>query len=225
MLHVLHNLVNVWSKELRHAITQNWLINPSGRANVFVEIDLVQEHLNFWIKKIYKADGDAHSWNWLALISPCVDVLRHLAVWVHDNLGTAQGARHTTPDLEKDILTLMALLKEYKAYMIREGRILDPQDSPIVDALSTGAASLTHGASSTPIDNFNILNNFFQECLCLTPISTLIHALDSIPVEEYISTITRKTPNATALSIKKTTDINPSLDGGVMKGIRKFILP
>ncbi|KAF8960167.1 hypothetical protein BDZ97DRAFT_1659535 [Flammula alnicola] len=50
MLHLLHNLVNVWTKEIRKVFTQNWLLNPTGKANAFVEIDLVQEHLYFWIK-------------------------------------------------------------------------------------------------------------------------------------------------------------------------------
>jgi hypothetical protein len=34
----------------RKIVTQNWLLNPTGKENAFVEIDLVQEHLNFWIK-------------------------------------------------------------------------------------------------------------------------------------------------------------------------------
>ena len=66
MLHLFHNLANVWTKEIwyvtseiqnqyltkvrRKVVTQNWLLNPTGKANAFVEIDLVQEHLNFWIK-------------------------------------------------------------------------------------------------------------------------------------------------------------------------------
>ncbi|RDB26708.1 hypothetical protein Hypma_005341 [Hypsizygus marmoreus] len=90
MLHVLHNLINVWTDELRRIVTQNWLLNPTGKANAFVEIDLVQEHLNFWIKKIYKADGDMHSWDWLAMVSPCVDILRRLAARINADLG----ARH-----------------------------------------------------------------------------------------------------------------------------------
>ena len=106
MLHLFHTLVNVWTKEIRYVlrelrnvllinviivirkvVTQNWLLNPTGQANAFVEIDLVQEHLNFWIKvrlgiqiknyktsymriqKVYKADGGGHSWDWLALVS------------------------------------------------------------------------------------------------------------------------------------------------------------
>ncbi|KAF8154044.1 hypothetical protein B0H34DRAFT_799948 [Crassisporium funariophilum] len=50
MLHLLHNLTNVWTEKLRKVVTNNWLLNPTGRENMFVEIDLVQEHLNFWIK-------------------------------------------------------------------------------------------------------------------------------------------------------------------------------
>ncbi|KAI5822271.1 hypothetical protein K523DRAFT_358499 [Schizophyllum commune Tattone D] len=55
MLHLLHNVLNVWPEGLRRAILQNWLQNPTGKPNAFVEIDLIQEHLNYWIKRIYKA--------------------------------------------------------------------------------------------------------------------------------------------------------------------------
>ena len=34
----------------RRIITDNWLVNPTGKKNAFVEVDLMQEHLNFWIK-------------------------------------------------------------------------------------------------------------------------------------------------------------------------------
>ncbi|KAF8157861.1 hypothetical protein B0H34DRAFT_706469 [Crassisporium funariophilum] len=182
MLHLLHNLVNVWSKELRHAITQNWLLNPTGKANAFVEIDLVQEHLNFWIKKIYKADGDAHSWDWLALVSPCVDVLRRLAARIHNELGTIQGSEHTIPDLEKDMQTLMDSLTEHEVYIVTEGRVLDPRDSPVPDVLSTGLGALAHGPSSSPIDDFNVIFNRQRDRLCLQPVSALTEALDNAPV-------------------------------------------
>ena len=29
---------------------KNWLVNPTGKENAFVPVDLLQEHLNFWIK-------------------------------------------------------------------------------------------------------------------------------------------------------------------------------
>ncbi|KAJ6618379.1 hypothetical protein B0H10DRAFT_1795290, partial [Mycena sp. CBHHK59/15] len=31
-------------------ILHNWLLNPTGKINAFVEVYLVQEHLNLWIK-------------------------------------------------------------------------------------------------------------------------------------------------------------------------------
>ena len=29
---------------------QNWLVNPTGKPNSWVPVDLLQEHMNFWIK-------------------------------------------------------------------------------------------------------------------------------------------------------------------------------
>ena len=33
---------------------KNWLVNPTGKENSWVELDLMQEHFNYWIKvRIY----------------------------------------------------------------------------------------------------------------------------------------------------------------------------
>lgn len=29
---------------------KNWLVNPTGKPNSWVPVDLLQEHMNFWIK-------------------------------------------------------------------------------------------------------------------------------------------------------------------------------
>ncbi|KAF8952570.1 hypothetical protein BDZ97DRAFT_1768339 [Flammula alnicola] len=139
MLHLLHNLVNVWTKEIWKVVTQNWLLNPTGRANAFVEIDLVQEHLNFWIKRVYKAEGGSHSWDWLAMVSPCVDILRKLSTKINHELGTEQGSKHTIPDLEQDIKTIMKVLQEHDVYEIIPGRVVDVRIVlfPIIDASRT----------------------------------------------------------------------------------------
>ncbi|KAJ7463671.1 hypothetical protein FB451DRAFT_1180152 [Mycena latifolia] len=173
MLHVLHNIVNVWSDGLRHAILHNWLLYPTGKKNAFVEVDLVQEHLNLWIKKIYKADGDAHSWDWLALVSPCVDILRRLATSMNKDLGSRQGNKHTIPNLDNDIHCLMASLTEHEVYICKEGRVLDDDEMPAPDVLSVGAATLTHGTTSNPLQDFNDL--FDQLCRRreLIPVSAL----------------------------------------------------
>ncbi|KAH9008809.1 hypothetical protein EDB84DRAFT_1594668 [Lactarius hengduanensis] len=38
----------------RRIVLNNWLMNPTGKANSFVELDLMQEHLNYWIKTYYQ---------------------------------------------------------------------------------------------------------------------------------------------------------------------------
>ncbi|KAJ7084898.1 hypothetical protein B0H15DRAFT_783568 [Mycena belliarum] len=179
MLHLLHNLTCVWTRELRRVIIHNWLLNPTGKVNSFVEIDLVQEHLNFWIKKIYKADGDGHSWDWLALISPCVDILRSLATRIHTDLGARQGSKHTIPNLDKDIATLMASLDEHGVYSLQEGRVLDDDEKPVADILSTGLAALTHGGSITPLAEFNQQFDILRDRRRLTPVADLMALLDS----------------------------------------------
>ena len=60
------------------------------------------------------------------MISPCIDILRHLARKVHDELGTYQGTKHTSPNLERDIERLMQSLADHNVYEIENGRTIDP---------------------------------------------------------------------------------------------------
>ncbi|KAJ7727279.1 hypothetical protein DFH07DRAFT_757734 [Mycena maculata] len=177
MLHVLHNIVNVWSDGLRHTILHNWLLCPTNKANAFVEVDLVQEHLNLWIKKIYKADGDTHSWDWLAFVSPCVDILCRLATLINRNLGSRQGNKHTIPDLDKDIHSLMASLTEHEVYVKKDGRVLDDDEMSAPDVLSVGAAALTHGTTSNPLQDFNAQFDQLRQRRELIPVSDLTEYL------------------------------------------------
>ncbi len=69
LLHLVHNIIHIWPPALRYvfdllplfqALTQlhsdvimkNWLVNTTGNPNSFVPVDLLQEHLNYWIKVI-----------------------------------------------------------------------------------------------------------------------------------------------------------------------------
>lgn len=140
------------------------------------------------MKKIYKADGDAHSWDWLAMVSPCVDVLRRLATRIHTELGSHQGSKHTVPDLKKDLNMLMESLKEHEVYTIKAGRVLDPLDSPIPDILSTGFAALTHGTSASsvsPLEDFNIQFNRLRERRRLIPVSAMQLPNPANPVSRH----------------------------------------
>lgn len=34
----------------RDIVLNNWLVNPTGKESSWVEVDLMQEHMNYWIK-------------------------------------------------------------------------------------------------------------------------------------------------------------------------------
>ncbi|EPS92574.1 hypothetical protein FOMPIDRAFT_1056740 [Fomitopsis schrenkii] len=125
LLYLIHNLTNVWPEPLRKIIMNNWLVNPTGKANSWVEVDLMQEHLNFWIKTVYKAHGSNRSWEWLVMISPCIDVLRRLASYMNPSLGALQGTKHAATSLDKDIRQLVSSLRSHRVYEFQPGRIID----------------------------------------------------------------------------------------------------
>ena len=57
MLHLIHHLTKIWPKAISNIVLKNWLLNPTGHRDSFVEIDLVQEHLNFWVKVSFIRDN------------------------------------------------------------------------------------------------------------------------------------------------------------------------
>jgi hypothetical protein len=122
------------------------------------------------MKRVYKAEGGGHSWDWLALVSPCVEVLRKLSKKINHEFGTEQGSKHTIPDLRKDIIRLMNVLKEHDVYEVIPGRAVDVQDRAAPDVMSVGIAQLSHGNSSNPISDFNQQFERMRERRKLTPI-------------------------------------------------------
>ncbi len=59
---------------LSDIVIKNWLVNPTGHANGFVPVDLLQEHMNLWIKVSIP----------LAMLSGI------LILWATDNLLSAR---------------------------------------------------------------------------------------------------------------------------------------
>jgi len=102
----------------------------------------------------YKAHGSNASWEWLGLVSPCVDMLRQLAKNFHQMLGADQGTRHAPPQLSKDIESLMNSLSEHNVYKIQKGRTLDDDDPLVKDIISAGFHSLTTGTKN-PLNEYN----------------------------------------------------------------------
>ncbi|KAN0130508.1 hypothetical protein V8E53_011594 [Lactarius tabidus] len=169
VLHLVHNITHVWPKPVVKIVLNNWLVNPTGKENSFVELDLMQEHLNYWIKNYYQAHGSGASWEWLATISPCIEVLWQLASEVNGALGSKQGNRHATPDLTKDIKILMDSLKKNNVYNQVLGRTLGDEEKPAPDIICEGFTALTWGAKS-PLKQFNQMIKTLQRCCSIQPL-------------------------------------------------------
>ena len=86
------------------------------------------------------------------MVTPCMDVLHQLARTVNAKIGAHQGVKHSKPNMQKDIDALMCSLSDHEVYIYREGQVLDPDEKPVVDALSIGLAMLTHdGSNMSPL--------------------------------------------------------------------------
>ncbi|KXN92075.1 hypothetical protein AN958_09778 [Leucoagaricus sp. SymC.cos] len=190
MLHLIHNLTHVWPPAIRDIILQNWLLNPSGNPNSFVEIDLIQEHLNFWIKTFYKAHGSNASWEWLSLISPCVEVLRQLASSFNSALGSDQGVQHTTPNLSHDITSLIDSLCDHRVYEKIDGQKLDDDDEPTRDIWTSGVEAMV-GVAQNLLFEYNTTFKRLQKHRRRTPVTAV-----SNPEAKMTTGLTGSLPSA-----------------------------
>ncbi|PIL24781.1 hypothetical protein GSI_12667 [Ganoderma sinense ZZ0214-1] len=151
LLHLVHNLTHVWPQGLRQVMINNWLVNPTGKPDAWVPVDLLQEHMNFWTKVIYKANGSNASWEWLQMVSPCIDVLRKLALQMNATLGARLGTKHKSPTLDKDLIALQNSLQEHNVFQLEPGRVLRDMKTPVVPNVVTLGLNQLHG----PLQDYN----------------------------------------------------------------------
>ncbi|KAJ7679931.1 hypothetical protein B0H17DRAFT_1138837 [Mycena rosella] len=62
----------------------------------------------------------------------------------------------------------------HAVYTLQEGRVLDDDEKPMPDILSTGMAALTHGSSISPVAEFNQQFAILRERRRLTPVADLL---------------------------------------------------
>ncbi|KAJ7821792.1 hypothetical protein B0H14DRAFT_2371177, partial [Mycena olivaceomarginata] len=85
LFEVINNLEKKWLPAPRDAYLNNWVVNLMGIINSFKEIDLLQEHQNFWAKVGYQQHVSPH-----------------------------HGIFHTSPNAAEDIAQLQGWLKSNK---------------------------------------------------------------------------------------------------------------
>ena len=88
------------------------------------------------------------------MISPCVNILRHLANAMHKVLGSDQGTEHQAPDLSDDIQRLMDSLDEAAVYHVHGRVFSNDVDLPTKDVLTIGQQALTQSRKN-PLADYN----------------------------------------------------------------------
>ncbi|EJF59284.1 hypothetical protein DICSQDRAFT_172208 [Dichomitus squalens LYAD-421 SS1] len=167
-LHLIHNLTRVWPAPLRAVMINNWLVNPTGKPNAWVPVDLLQEHMNFWVKVIYKAQGSNASWEWLQTISPCISVFRQLALQMNDTLGARLGNKHQSPSLHKDIDSLTNLMRNNSIFRVEPGHVLhDMTNTEVPNIVAAGLKQLPG-----PLLEYNKMFKQWQRRRRETPLTT-----------------------------------------------------
>ena len=73
------------------------------------------------LQTVYSAQGSGASWEWLKMVSPCVNVLRRLVSGMNDAIGSKQGTKHAAPDIARDLRELRHSLAEAQVYEIKPG--------------------------------------------------------------------------------------------------------
>ncbi|KIY70312.1 hypothetical protein CYLTODRAFT_348004 [Cylindrobasidium torrendii FP15055 ss-10] len=115
--------LDLFPATLRTFFLHNWLVNITGLPNRFKEIDLLQEHLNFWAKIIYNAKGVNRTWEWLAKVTVCIYALRDAMRTVQKAYKIPEyGLLHTVPDMAREVGMIADVLRTKRVQEYAESR-------------------------------------------------------------------------------------------------------
>ncbi|KAJ7758073.1 hypothetical protein B0H14DRAFT_2404501 [Mycena olivaceomarginata] len=130
-----------WPPSLRDAYLNNWLVNLTGKIRAFKEIDLLQEHQNFWAKVVYNERGSNRSWDWLSMITVVIFNLRDVMRNVQSQFKIPHhGISHTSPKTAEDISRLQGWLESNKLQTYIKERPGKDTILRVRDLMVTGAA-------------------------------------------------------------------------------------
>ncbi|KAF7343680.1 hypothetical protein MSAN_01947900 [Mycena sanguinolenta] len=144
------NRIKTYDPVLQRFFLHNWLVNLTGLAFRFKEVDLLQEHQNFWAKIVYNAKGVNRSWSWLARITVCIFALRDAMKTVHATFKIPDyGTKHTVPDMQNEIRRVAEALEKDRVQELWSQRPWKDQVVRVRDLFEEGANYLnTRGAFS-----------------------------------------------------------------------------
>lgn len=157
------------SKDLKMAVFENWLVNPSGLPGHWVEGDLYQEQLQDELyEQIGKKDGGFEQNYVQHLIAPNVHRFVQVKKDINESLGLARrSGNHIAPHTNPEFRKLMDTYQAEELHLFRKGLTFGG-DKSRVDHLGKGYERLRDGKLASWIEgttracNLNQQPNFVQ---------------------------------------------------------------
>ncbi|EAU82342.2 hypothetical protein CC1G_06652 [Coprinopsis cinerea okayama7 len=124
LLEIYCNFKWEFSPELRHALMFYWLVNLSGLPGCYIELDLLQEHFNFWLEEMVQHKGKSFDDPFYREV-----VARniHHFLKLKDEMEQrvqlqARTKRHTNPKLDNERNLLLSHIRQFQLNKYRAGR-------------------------------------------------------------------------------------------------------
>jgi hypothetical protein len=110
--------------ELRDAILMNWVVNRSGKPGHCLEMDLLQEHSNFWLEDMAQHKGKEFDEPFYhKVISPNVLEFLNLKEEMEDVVALkGQTKKHGVVDRANELRAVMKELRQEETNCYRAGR-------------------------------------------------------------------------------------------------------
>jgi hypothetical protein len=110
--------------DMKKAILDNWLVNLRGTPGCFVEMDLMQEHFNFWLEKMAQHKGkDFDDPFYRDVISASVLWFLRLKDEMEENVSLhPRSKKHTEGKLIAELRAAKSWLRQHEIHKRRPGR-------------------------------------------------------------------------------------------------------
>ena len=116
--------IHVFNDKQREVIINNWLVNLSGKAGRWHELDLLQEHLNFWIKVFFNSWNSAFNTPFLQNVALNITGFSHLCTVLECVIGiSASTGYHHKPSKARDICALTSHHDQDDIFTFHPGRM------------------------------------------------------------------------------------------------------
>jgi hypothetical protein len=133
-----------WSDLLIDAIQKNWVVNLKGQQGHFIEMDLMQEHFNFWLEDLAQHKGKQFDdVFYREVLSMNVNNFLNLKDEMEESVTLKRRSKgHGASSLDNELRVAMNNLREEEAESFRAGRNVAAVDR---DDLTEGTKTLRGG--------------------------------------------------------------------------------